>query len=119
VKAGQCIAELEPEEFLARLDQARANMTQAIENRKQLEISLEIYQNTLPAEVSRAESAVKVAAALLAEQKGETGPRMSSAPGYLFKRLKLRLMTPEKINAGLTIFFRADTLLKKNGMGLR
>jgi len=69
VKAGQCIAELEPEEFLARMDQARANMTQAIENRKQLEISLEIYQNTLPAEVSRAESAVKVAAALLAEQE--------------------------------------------------
>ena len=69
VKAGQCIAELEPEEFLARLDQARANMTQAVENRKQLEISLEIYQNTLPAEVSRAESAVKVEAALLAEQE--------------------------------------------------
>lgn len=69
VKAGQCIAELEPEEFLARLDQARANMTQAVENRKQLEISLEIYRNTLPAEVSRAESAVKVAAALLAEQE--------------------------------------------------
>ncbi len=69
VKAGQRIAELEPEEFLARLDQARANMTQAIENRQQLEISLEIYQNTLPAEVSRAESAVKVAAALLAEQE--------------------------------------------------
>ncbi len=60
---------LNPEEFLARLDQARANMNQAIENRKQLEISLEIYQNTLPAEVSRAESAVKVAAALLAEQE--------------------------------------------------
>lgn len=69
VKAGQCIAELEPEEFVARLDQARANMNQAIENRKQLEISLVIYQNTLPAEVSRAESAVRVAAALLAEQE--------------------------------------------------
>jgi HlyD family secretion protein len=69
VKAGQCIAELEPEEFLARIDQARANMTQAVENRKQLEISLEIFQNTLPAEVSRAESAVEVAAALLAEQE--------------------------------------------------
>ena len=69
VKAGQCIAELESEEFAARLDQARANMNQAIENRKQLEISLVIYQNTLPAEVSRAESAVRVAAALLAEQE--------------------------------------------------
>lgn len=69
VKAGQCIAELEPEEFLARLDQARANMNQAIENRKQLEISLAIFQNTLPAEVSRAESAVRAAAAQLAEQQ--------------------------------------------------
>jgi HlyD family secretion protein len=71
VKAGQCIAELEPEEFMARLDQARASMNQAIENRKQLEISLAIYQITLPAEVNRAESAVRVAAALLAElEKG-------------------------------------------------
>ena len=69
VKAGQCIAELEPEEFLARIDQARANMNQAIENRKQLEITLEILQNTLPAEVSRAESAVRAAAAQLAEQQ--------------------------------------------------
>lgn len=69
VKTGQCIAELEPEEFMARLDQARANLTQSIENRNQLEISLEIYRKTLPAEVSRAESAVKVAAALLAEQE--------------------------------------------------
>ncbi len=69
VKSGQCIAELEQEEFMARLDQARANMNQAIENRKQLEISLEMYQSTLPAEVSRAESAVKAAAAQLAEQE--------------------------------------------------
>lgn len=69
VKSGQSIAELGQEEFMARLDQARANMTQAIENRKQLEISLEIYQSTLPAEVSRAESAAKAAAALLAEQE--------------------------------------------------
>lgn len=69
VEAGQCIAELEPEEFLARIDQARANMNQAIENRKQLEITLEILQNTLPAEVSRAESAVRAAAAQLAEQQ--------------------------------------------------
>jgi len=74
VKADQCIAELEPEEFLARLNQARANMNQAIENRKQLEITLEIYQNTLPAEVSRAESAAKAAAAQLAEQ--EKGNRL-------------------------------------------
>ena len=72
VKAGQCIAELYPEEFLARREQARANLNQAGENRKQLEITLEIYQNTLPAEVSRAESAVKVAAALLAEQERGT-----------------------------------------------
>lgn len=69
VVAGQCIAELEPEEFLARIDQVRANMNQAIENRKQLEITLEILQNTLPAEVSRAESAVRAAAAQLAEQQ--------------------------------------------------
>ncbi len=69
VKTGQCIAELEQEEFLARLDQARANLNQAIENRKQLEVSLEINQETLPADVSRAESAVQAAAAQLAEQQ--------------------------------------------------
>jgi HlyD family secretion protein len=69
VTAGQCIAELDTEEFSARLDQARANRDQAVENRKQLELTLELYKSTLMAEVSRAESAVKAAAAQLAEQE--------------------------------------------------
>jgi HlyD family secretion protein len=74
VTAGECIAELDTEEFSARLDQARANLNQAIENRKQLEITLALYQSTLTAEVNRAESAVKASAAQLAEQ--EKGNRL-------------------------------------------
>ena len=74
VTAGQCIAELDPEELTARLDQARASLDQAVENRKQLDITLELYQHTLTAEVTRAESALKAAAAQLAEQ--ERGNRL-------------------------------------------
>ena len=55
----QLLAELDPEEFLARRDQAEANLTLARETLNELEALLAVYQNTLPAEVERAAAGVK------------------------------------------------------------
>ncbi len=61
VKKGQMIAELDRAEFEARYEQARANLDRAQKARQQLETVLEISKKTLPAEVSRAEAALKSA----------------------------------------------------------
>ena len=74
VKAGQCIAELSPEEYIAARDQAKAALNQAMDSRKQLESMLELYEKTLPAAVSQAEAAVNTAQAQLTEQ--EAGNRV-------------------------------------------
>lgn len=74
VKLGQCIAELEKEEFIARKEQALSGLNQAIEARRQLEVSLEILRKTLPAEVERAKAVLQFSAAQLAE--AEAGSRL-------------------------------------------
>ena len=61
VKKDQIIAELDRAEFEARYEQARANLDRAQKVKQQLETVLEISKNTLPAEVSRAEAALKSA----------------------------------------------------------
>ncbi|MDD4357452.1 MAG: HlyD family efflux transporter periplasmic adaptor subunit [Smithellaceae bacterium] len=59
VKKGQIVAELDRAEFEARYEQARANFDRAQKVKRQLETALEISKKTLPAEVSRAEAALK------------------------------------------------------------
>ncbi len=67
VSAGQVLAVLQQAEFVARLDQARANQAQAGETFKQSQTLLELNRKALPAEVERAEAAVRVWQAQLAE----------------------------------------------------
>ncbi len=73
VQAGQILAELDPVEFQTRRDQAAANLTRATESAAQLEALLALYQETLPAEVERAQAAVQVLQANFEEV--ETGSR--------------------------------------------
>ncbi len=113
VKAGQCIAELEPEEFQARLDQARANLSQAVENRKQLEVNLEIYQNTLPADVSRADSAVKVAAALLADQEKGNRSQDVERARLSFQEAEITMKDAEKDKRRFDDLFRSGYIAEK------
>jgi HlyD family secretion protein len=73
VSKDQMLASLEKAEFIAKQNQARGNYRGALENLKQLDINLDIYRNTLPAEVERAEAAVESLRAQLKEL--ETGYR--------------------------------------------
>jgi len=57
----QTLAELYGEEFQSRLEQARANLDKAIKNQQQMETMLDVYSQTLPAEVARANAGVDVA----------------------------------------------------------
>lgn len=56
VSKDQVLAELDAAEFQSRLDQTRANLDKAETAKQQLETLLKIYQNTLPADVKRAEA---------------------------------------------------------------
>jgi HlyD family secretion protein len=67
VKKDQLLAVLNRDEFVARCDKARADLTASRENLKQLESVLELYRKTLPAEVERADAAVKGSQSQLAE----------------------------------------------------
>ena len=59
VAKDQIIAELDRVEFQSRLTQAQANLEKARRSKQQLETVLNIYKNTLPAEVTRATANVK------------------------------------------------------------
>lgn len=54
----QILAELDRSEFQSRIEQAVANLDKAVKNQKQLETMLDVYEKTLPAEVTRAEASV-------------------------------------------------------------
>lgn len=59
VKAGQILARLEQDAFVANVKQAEANLAQAQANLNALEASLALKKDALPLEVTRAEAAVQ------------------------------------------------------------
>ncbi|MEN6464836.1 MAG: efflux RND transporter periplasmic adaptor subunit [Syntrophaceae bacterium] len=54
VRKDQVLAALDPSEYKARLEQARANLERAVQNRSLAESNLSISRKTLPADVTRA-----------------------------------------------------------------
>ncbi len=69
VRKGQVFVILDREEFLARCEQAKANVTQAEKNLHQLETVLDLNRNILPAEVERADAGVKSLETQLSEAR--------------------------------------------------
>jgi len=67
VTKGRILAELEPAEFITRLDQARGNRDKALKAREQAGEILKVYQTTIPAEIARAEAGVRALQAQLDE----------------------------------------------------
>ena len=59
VRTDQPLAELDPAEWAARYEQATAQLNRTEDNVKQLEILLNLYQESLPAEVTRTEANVE------------------------------------------------------------
>jgi HlyD family secretion protein len=69
VVKNQVLAELDPSEFHARMEQAKANLDKALKNKEQAELLLQIYEKTLPAEEARAGAGVRALKAQLDELK--------------------------------------------------
>jgi len=69
VGENQVVVELDQAEFLARRSKAKADLERIVQTVKQLETVVEIYRNTLPAEVQRAEAAAEALKANLEELK--------------------------------------------------
>jgi len=69
VEKDQLLVEVDRSEFQARYDQAKANRDISEKNVRRLELTLEIYKETLPIEVKRAEASVKALQARLDELK--------------------------------------------------
>ena len=67
VEKGQVLAVLDQEEFLARRNEARANLTHLKKTLQQVESSLALYRKAIPAEVERSGADVKTQEAQLAE----------------------------------------------------
>jgi len=67
VTAGQILAELEPAEFITRLEQAKATREKALKGHEQAAAILKVYQATIPAEIARAEAGVQTLQAQLDE----------------------------------------------------
>jgi HlyD family secretion protein len=67
VVGGEVLAELDQAEFLARLDQARANRDRALKSREQAAAILKVYEETVPADIARAEAGVQTLKAQLDE----------------------------------------------------
>lgn len=59
VQKDQVLAALDPSEYKAKLEQARANLERAMQTRSLAESNLAIARKTLPADVSRAEASLQ------------------------------------------------------------
>jgi HlyD family secretion protein len=69
VEKNQLLAELDRSEYLARREQARANLKAAEQNIGKLESLLQMLRKTLPAEVARAEAGLESARAVALEAR--------------------------------------------------
>ena len=69
VAKDQLLAELDPAEFRARLEQAKANHDRSLKGKEQAEALLAVLEKTLPAEAARAEAGVRALASQLDEFK--------------------------------------------------
>ncbi len=113
VKTGQCIAELEQDEFITRKEQSISGLKQAVEVRRQLEISLEILKKTLPADVERANAALQFSAAQLAETEAGNRPQDVERARLSLQEARINLDDAEKDRLRFEDLFRKGFIAEK------
>lgn len=113
VAGGDVLAVLDHEEFAARRDQSAANLRRTEEALKQAETTLAVSRQVLPAEVERAEAAVRALKAQLAE--AESGLRTQDVERA---RLLVAATRVARDNA-LKDKTRYDALYRKGGVAER
>ncbi len=106
VEKGQTIMRLEPSEFEARLEQARASLEASEKELEQLTVELDVARSVLPSDVKRAEAGVDALRATLKEL--ETGYRQQDV-----EKGRLAMLSAETaMQIALRDKERADTLFR-------
>ncbi len=88
IEKGQPLAELDQSEYIARLEQAKANLDVTNKDLQQFQVNLELSRKNLPAEVRRAEAGLEALRARLNEL--ETGYRIQDV-----EKARLALLAAE------------------------
>jgi HlyD family secretion protein len=81
IEKGQVLAELDSDEYKARLEIANAEFERATQQVEQLQSNLSVLRKTLPADVAKAEAGLKAASATL-----EDAARDRDRYGQLFRK---------------------------------
>jgi len=90
IQKDMILARLDQSEYQARYEQAKANLESAVKNAQRAETLLALYEETLPAEIARAEATVKVLVSQLLEL--EAGSRQQE-----IERARLAYLTAKDI----------------------
>ena len=109
----EVLAELEQEEFLAQKGQAQANLDRSIQTLKQLEALLEVYKETLPAEVLRAEAAVKVLESSLEEMESGYRSQEVERARLTFEAAKATMEEAHKDRERFDRLYEEETVSEK------
>lgn len=109
----EVLAELEQEEFLAQKGQAQANLDRSIQTLKQLEALLEVYKETLPAEVLRAEAAVKVLESSLEEMESGYRSQEVERARLTFEAAKATMEEAHKDKERFDRLYEEETVSEK------
>jgi HlyD family secretion protein len=114
VEAGQLLAVLDQENFLANRDQANANLTRAEETLGQMQAMLALNRNALPAEVERAEAAVQTLEAQLKEL--ETGYRSQDTQQALLalEEARITMEQARKDQARFEQLYKRNVIAEKD-----
>ncbi len=119
VEEGQILAELDPAELTALLEQAGARLNAARENLKAVEARLDLQRKTLPREIERAEAGVRVLEAKLKEmQKGFRPQEVKQAEAAL-ESAKETLEDARKNLERYEKLYRKGTVSEKEKDGAR
>ena len=114
VEKNQLLAVLDPEEFRARRDQARADWLRSRENLKQLETLLELNRNVLPAEVERVKAAVQALQSQLAELEAGYRVQEVEQARYAYEQAQFALEEARKDKTRFDALFERKIIAEKD-----
>ena len=114
VKRGQVLARLEQQEFRARRNQAQAELNRSLENCKQLETVLELERELRPAEVERAEAAVRAVQSQLAELQAGYRSQEVERARLAFQEARIRMEDARKDKTRFDMLYQRKVVAEKD-----
>jgi HlyD family secretion protein len=114
VEKKQLLAELDPEEYNARRDQAQSDLMRSQEGLKQLETLLEINRKILPAEVERVEASVQALQSQLAELEAGYRIQEIEQARYAYEQARFAMKEARKDKTRFDRLFERKIIAEKD-----